>query len=168
MKLPWPAVAAGVLALAVGGAGLVRGAMPQSAASGGSGPSQPVSVYGAYLRPPVPPTERAAAYFTIRNNTGTPDVLTDVDSGAGGSNTLHQDQGGRMVALATGLTIPAGKTVVMTPGGVHVMIEQIYGTLEKGDNVTFQLTFRNAGTVEITTPVVPFGQPAPTASGVPK
>lgn len=48
MRMPWPAAAAGVAAIVVS---------------------------DAYVRPPVPPTDAAAAYFTVRNTTGEPDRL---------------------------------------------------------------------------------------------
>ncbi|HVU91031.1 MAG TPA: hypothetical protein VHC23_02285, partial [Jatrophihabitans sp.] len=83
MRLPWTAVAGGVAVAALGATGLIRGAMPQSAATSGNAPSAPIVVTGAFVRPPVPPSTNAAAYFTIYNTTGKADELLSVESGAG-------------------------------------------------------------------------------------
>jgi periplasmic copper chaperone A len=160
------------LAIVIGMAGLVRGSLPQSSASGSSAGSSavgtaaaPIVVGGGYVRESVNGIN-AAAYFTIYNTTGTADVLTAVSSGAGASTTLHSyDANGAMVGVATGLIIPAHGSVAMAPGKVHVMIEQLYGPLKPGQTVNFELTFGNAGLVVVTAPVIGIRAPAPTATG---
>ncbi|SHH30854.1 hypothetical protein SAMN05443575_3676 [Jatrophihabitans endophyticus] len=167
MRLPWPALAGGTLVLAVGAAGLVRGAVPQSAAAD-SGPADvdPITVTGAYVRPPVPPTKLAAAYFAVRNNTGTPDELTDVTTGAGADATLHTlDSSGAMSATGTAV-IPAHGRLVLSPGKGHLMIGKLFGTLRGGDEVNISLQFQSAGSVDVVARVIPYDQPAPT--GAPK
>jgi copper(I)-binding protein len=169
VRLPWPAVAGGTLVVALGAAGLVRGAVPQEPASAASSDADPMTVTGVYIRPPVPPTKSAAAYFTVRNNTDADDTLVSVTTGAGAEATLHTvGPDGSMSATATGAVVPAHRSLVLSPGTGHVMLESLFGTLRGGDRVSVALQFRDSGTVDVTAPVIPFGQPAPTSPGAPK
>ena len=162
-RLPLPLVAAVLLSLA-GLAGLIRGSGPQAVASDtavGAGPKAPIVVSGAYVREPANGVN-AAAYFTIYNTTGTPDVLTTVASGAGAETSLHTESAGGMHDSA-GLNIPAHSSVALSPGKGHIMIEKLYGPLKPGQSVNFQLTFANGGQLLLTAPVIAVAAPAPTA-----
>lgn len=168
MRLPWTAVGGGALVLAIGAAGLIRGAVPQSSASGSSQSADPIVVTGAYIRPPVPPTKLAAAYFTVYNTTGSDDLLQSVVTGAGGTATLHAEgPGGSMIASGNGAVIPAHGKLVLSAGQGHVMIGDIFGTLKVGQDVDIELQFRDAGPIDVVAPVIAFGSAAPTASGSP-
>jgi hypothetical protein len=160
-------VVGGVLIAAVGAAGLVRGAMPQSHASTAAAPSAagPIAVTGAYVVAPVPPTQTAAAYFTVYNTTGTPDRLTSVQTGAGALAELHTvAPDGTMSAAANGVVIPAHGSLTLSVGKGHVMIEQLFGKLEVGQTVNIELDFQNAGAIDVVAPVVPLGSSAPTGA----
>lgn len=162
-RLPLPLLAAVLLSLA-GVAGLVRGSGPQAVAAdaaSAAGPSGVMVVSGAYVREPANGIN-AAAYFTIRNTTGVPDVLTAVSSGAGEQTSLHAESSGGM-RDSTGLSIPAGGSVTLSPGRGHIMIEKLYGPLKPGQSVNFQLTFAKAGQLLLTAPVIAVTAPAPAA-----
>lgn len=165
MRLGWQAVAGGSLVLAVGAAGLIRGAVPQApAADPGASPTDPITVSGAYVRPPLPPNSLAGAYFTVRNNTDRPDELLDIQTGAGAKATLHRvDSSGAMSATGTA-TIPAHGTLALTVGKAHVMIEQLFGPLKAGQRVNISLNFQDAGPVDVVAPVVAYGTNPPGVS----
>jgi copper(I)-binding protein len=169
MRLPLTALGSGAIVAALGVAGLVRGAMPQSVAGGSSTPPPaPIVVTGAYVRPPVPPNNTAAAYFTVYNTTGTADTLESVTSGAGAVSVLHTiGKDGQMHVTPNGLTIPAHGSVSLSTGTGHVMIEQLYGKLQTGQQVNLELDFANAGSLDVAAQVVPVGAPAPTGSAGP-
>ena len=168
MQLPIPTVAAGLLLAAVGAAGLIRGAVPQTVASGGAAnASAPIVVSGAYVRPPVPPTQVAAAYFTAYNTTSRDDQLLSVSTGAGATAVLHTLVNGVMTAVAGAVTIPAHSSLVLSTGTGHVMIGQLFGTLSPGQTVNLELSFANAGVVTVAAPVIAFGTPAPTGAAAP-
>jgi copper(I)-binding protein len=152
------------LAVLIGMAGLVRGSVPQTGVTAPATPAgASIVVGGAYLRVPANDLN-TAAYFTIYNTSATADVLTSISSGAGGDVSLQSyDSSGAMTGMAGGLTIPAHSSVVLTPGKVHVMIQQLYGPLAAGQTVNFQLTFQRAGLVLVTAPVIGLLAPAPTA-----
>lgn len=167
MRIPWPAAAAGVVLAAVGAAGLIRAAVPQAAATGGNSGADPIVVTNAYVRQPAPPTDAAAAYFTVFNTTDKPDRLTQVTSGAGATSVLHATVNGRMVVTPDGVVIPAHGTLVLSTGRGHVMIEQLFGPVLPGQNVNLELVFANAGPIDVTAPVIALGAPAPGESPAP-
>lgn len=155
--------AAGLVALA-GLAGLIRGAVPQTAAHphAGGAATEPIVVSGAYVREPASP-DVAAAYFTVYNTTGTDDTLVSVASGAGEDAVLHSEVNGSMTAAGE-LRIPAHSSVTLAPGKSHVMIEHLVGPLKPGQTVNLELEFARAGTVIVTAPVIGVNAPAPTAA----
>jgi copper(I)-binding protein len=165
VRLPWPAVAGGALVVALGAAGLIRGAVPQSLASD-SGPSAagPIVVTGAYVRAPVPPTKIAAAYFTVYNTTGTDDRLLQIQTGAGATSVLHIVNKDGSMSAVTNVVIPAHGSLVLSTGKAHVMIEQLFGTLAPGQIVNIALEFDHAGTIDVTAPVLAVGAPVPGAA----
>jgi periplasmic copper chaperone A len=168
MRIPWPAAIAGVLVAAVGAAGLIRGAMPQAIATGGAASaSAPIVVSNAYVREPAPPTDAAAAYFTVFNTTAKPDRLLAVTSGAGATSVLHVTVHGVMRAVTNGVVIPAHGSLVLSTGKGHVMIEQLFGKLLPGQNVNLELTFANAGPIDVTARVIALGAPAPNSPATP-
>ncbi len=167
MRIPWSAAIGGVLVAAVGAAGLIRGAVPPAVASGGASPAAPIVVSNAYVREPAPPTDAAAAYFTVYNTTGRADRLLSVTSGAGATSVLHATVHGVMTAVANGVVIPAHGSLVLSTGKGHVMIEQLFGKLLPGQNVNLELTFADADPVEVTAPVIALGAPAPNGSPSP-
>ncbi|HET6877352.1 MAG TPA: copper chaperone PCu(A)C [Jatrophihabitans sp.] len=163
MRLPWPAVTGGLLAVAVGAAGLIRAAVPEPASAPAS-PSGPgaVTVVNAYVRAPIPPhADVAAAYFTVYNTTGRVDRIVRVLAGAGAAATLHTDVGGHMQLVRHGVAVPAHGKLVLAPGGVHVMIEHLFGELPAGEQVNLEVDFARAGPLDVVAKVIPYGAKPP-------
>lgn len=158
------AAAGGIAVVVLGAAGLVRAAVPQDSTAGSRDPGT-ITVTGAYVRAPAPPTDAAAAYFTVYNTTAHDDRLTQVVSGAGATSTLHVETGGTMTAAANGLIIPAHGSVVLSTGTGHVMIEHLFDKLTAGQIVNLELDFQTAGPIDVVAPVIALGAPAPTSSG---
>lgn len=165
MRFSPAAIAGGTLVVALGAAGLIRGAMPQGGPDAASSrvPGT-ISVVGAYVVAPVPPVQLAAGYFTVYNTTAADDELQSVQTGAGATAQLHVLVGGVMSAVTGGVTIPAHGSLALSVGKGHVMIGGLFGKLEPGQTVDMELQFRTAGTVEVTAPVVAVGQGPPSAT----
>ena len=163
MRLPMPAAVAGFAVAALGAAGLIRAAVPAGPAAVRS--VAPITVTGAFVRAPAPPTQQAAAYFTVHNNTGSADRLIAVVTGAARESMLHEDDEGRMVPLPSGAIVPAHGTLVLTAGQDHVMLEQLVGTMRAGQSVRLSLTFQHGGTIDVSAPVIAPGAAAPTGAG---
>jgi periplasmic copper chaperone A len=166
MRVPLPAAFGATLVALVGAAGLIRGAQPlPSSAAGIAPPAEPIVVSGAYIRANAPPTDAAAAYFTVYNTGDIPDTLQSVVSGAGASTVLHITTQGKMIVNAAGVLIPPHAKLVLKAGAGHVMIEQLFGNLTAGQNVSLELTFKNAGVIDLTAPVIALGAPPPSNGG---
>ena len=128
----------------------------------------PPTVSDAWIRATPPGAVTAAAYLTITSGGGA-DRLVDAATPAARAVELHTNvvEGGvqRMVRLSE-LTLPAGETVRLEPGGLHLMLIDLAKPLAPGTNVVLSLRFAEAGTVEIEAPVVDArAGPAPTHAG---
>jgi len=151
------------LVILIGMAGLVRGAVPQSAGAGRAvNQTAPIVVGGAYVREPAT-LSNAAVYFTVFNTSDTDDLLTAVRTGAGAQAPLHSEDNQAMTVTPAGVTIPAHGSVTLSPGKGHLMIEKLYGRLLPGQTVNLQFDFSRAGSVLVPAPVIAIAAPAPGA-----
>lgn len=110
---------------------------------------------------PAPSDGNGAAYFTIVNPTETADRLISAQSSVARVTELHEttEENGvmRMIPRPDGFEIPARSTVELKPGGKHVMLLELSAPLAVGDEIPLILTFEQAGTMEITVPVMEMG-----------
>jgi copper(I)-binding protein len=99
------------------------------------------------------PAKAGAAYLTVTNAGDTADRLTgaEVDFADAQLHESKADSDGvmRMQHLMDGVAIPAGETVTLARGGLHVMMMGLDAPLEAGATFPLSLTFESAGTVEI-------------------
>lgn len=113
----------------------------------------------------VPTVGNTASFFTITNNGDADDVLLSADSDLFGRVELHEtvmeDGAAQMVEQTDGIPIPAGESVVLEPGGLHVMLLEGSEELAAGDEITITLVFEGAGEVEITSLVRERGEGDP-------
>jgi copper(I)-binding protein len=102
----------------------------------------------------------AAAYFTIRNTGTQADRLIGVKTPAARMAEIHETtlkEGVMSMAPVGHLNLPPGKTIILKPGGLHVMMMKLHSPLEKGENIILELTFKNAGKTQISAPVLSAG-----------
>jgi copper(I)-binding protein len=134
---------------------LVLSLVAAVAACGGAGagtPSASLAVSDAWMRPAAAGGV-SAAYLTIGNPGSAADALvgvtaTDVTDRASLHETSTDDGMTGMQHTAT-LAIPAGGTVVLAPGGYHVMLMDLKRDLAPGDRVDLTLAFEQAGPVTV-------------------
>ena len=127
-----------------------------------------IAVTNAFIRATVPGAPVAGGYLVIQNNGSETDRL------AGGSakfaerlefHTMSMEGGVmKMRRLDDGIEIPAGETIVLKPGGMHIMFMGPTGPLTPGDALTVTLMFEKAGAVDLSIPVKPFGYKPPVNS----
>lgn len=99
----------------------------------------------------------APAFLTIRNPTGTDDILVAASSPAA-PRVLLTGPDGRSAAGGAGLAIPAGATVSLSPFGTDLVLVRP-GFLRAGQQVVLRLRFREAGTVTVQAEVTAPGSP---------
>ncbi len=105
----------------------------------------------------LPPFTNAPlpGYLRIVNTGTTPDTLLGARSDVANHAMLHGTEGGGgAMTMLSEVVIPAGDSVVMAPGGLHLMFEGVQRRIVAGDTVAVVLRFARAGEVTVPLPVV--------------
>lgn len=96
-------------------------------------------------------------FITITNKGGEDDRLVSATSSQAGEVQLHEMamEGDvmKMRQLNDGIAIPAGQTVELKPGGLHLMFFKVSEPFVEGATVKVTLTFEKAGAVDVVLPV---------------
>jgi copper(I)-binding protein len=98
------------------------------------------------------PGGTGAGYLTIGNRGGAADRLLSASSPAARSVELHNHirEGDVMrMRQVPAVEIPAGGSVTLRPGGLHLMLIGLTGPLRQGETVPVTLTFERAGTAQV-------------------
>lgn len=118
-----------------------------------------LEVHGAFAFSP-PTTSEAAGYFTVVNLGSSPDTLVSITSPVAASAMLHTQvpDGGmmRMEHVSTPV-LPARDSLVLAPGGTHLMLMNLDRLPKPGDSISVTLTFARAGTATVMLPVRSYG-----------
>ncbi len=160
---------AATLAAALLGAALATPAAAQSMA-GHAAPAMPagpvvtlgeLSLAGPFTRATLPAAKSGGGYVAITNNGAVADRLVSAASDAAAMVQLHEmkmegDQM-KMTEKAGGIEIPAGETVLLAPGGLHIMFMGLKAPFVEGASVPVTLTFERAGTIDIDLAVMAVG-----------
>lgn len=116
---------------------------------------------GAFARATLPNAPVGGGYVTITNTGDRPDRLVSAQSWFSPDVQIHEmavvNDVMNMQHLPEGLEIPAGETVTLAPGGLHMMFMDIAQPFVQGETVPVTLTFERAGAVEIELAVQAFG-----------
>jgi copper(I)-binding protein len=119
--------------------------------------AQTMDVTGGWVRE-APPTSRVlAAYMQIVNLTDKDLTITGITSPDFDSAELHRTvvEGGmaRMLPVPE-LTLPAAGSVLLEPGGLHLMLFDPVRPLAQGDSVTLVLHRNDGICVTLSVPVL--------------
>jgi copper(I)-binding protein len=121
------------------------------ASAAGAGPGAPaIKVEDAFARAMPPGARTAGAYLTIENRGSQPDRLLSARSPRAGAVELHRmsEQDGVMrMRPVDAIPVPAGQTVKLTPGGLHLMLIDPKPPLKEGEHIPLTLRFERAGEV---------------------
>jgi periplasmic copper chaperone A len=109
------------------------------------------------------PTTTGAVYMRITNGSSTDDALIDVVVPGCGVVELHEMETQDDVMMmrqmeGNRIPIPAGQTVMLQRGGLHVMCIDKTGEYTVGQMIPVTLQFQNAGTIEVQAEVVAPGE----------
>jgi copper(I)-binding protein len=102
-----------------------------------------VDVTNAWVRATVPGQPVAGAYLDLRASSRL--KLVGASSPVAGRGEIHEmkDEDGMMKMRAVeAVDLPAGKTVSLAPGGLHVMLFGLAEPLAEGRKVALTLRFR--------------------------
>ncbi|GLS48752.1 hypothetical protein GCM10007885_15960 [Methylobacterium gnaphalii] len=110
----------------------------------------------------------AGGYVTITNVGAEPDRLLSASIPQSGRGEIHSMtmEGGvmKMAPVEGGLAVPAGGSVALKPGGLHLMFLDLKQGLKAGESVQGTLVFERAGQVPVTFAVAPIGAQGPGGS----
>lgn len=116
-----------------------------------------IEIAGAFTRATLPNAPVAGGYLTLTNFGADDDILTGASADFARDTQLHEmaleNDIMRMRELTDGIAIPAGQTVVLEPGGLHLMFMGLIAPLVEGEVVEVTLEFDHAGMVTIAMPV---------------
>ena len=106
-----------------------------------------------HIPQPAATAQVAGGYMAISNDGAQPDRLIGVSSKIAKSVSLHQSRvdanGVASMSPVAALEIPAGDTVLLEPGGYHIMFMGLTGRFSEGDMLPVTLTFEKAGAIEM-------------------
>ena len=104
------------------------------------------------------------AFLRIRNTGTQPDRLLSATTPSAGRVELHsmlRDGDVMRMRAVNDIVIPAGQTVELRPGALHVMLIGLTGALAQGAQVPLTLRFERAGEVQVSLAVQAAGAREP-------
>lgn len=109
------------------------------------------------------PTTTGAVYLTITNGTSADETLLGAAIPGCDAVELHEMRMDgdvmRMNEVEGGVVlIPAGETVMLEQGGLHIMCVGKTGSYEVGDTITVTLRFENAGEIDVEAQIIAPGE----------
>ena len=111
-----------------------------------------IQIENAWVREAPPSARMLAAYMTLKNPADQDQVLVEVQSPAFSHVMLHRseviDGVARMIHLDE-VVIPAGGSVQLEPGGLHLMMPAPETRLSAGDRVPLVLLFADGSQIEV-------------------
>lgn len=117
--------------------------------------AQALEIKDAWSRASAGMARAGAAFMTIDNTGGEADRVVAASAPVSDITELHthtMDGDVMRMRQVPDITVPAGETVVLQPGGLHVMFMKLAQPLKEGDTFPVTLTFEKAGekTVDVT------------------
>lgn len=111
-----------------------------------------LSIHDAWARPGFR-GDNSAIYLIIQNQSAVEDGLIGASTDIAGVTEIHlsrMDEAATMTMERQDLVdIPAGSTVDLSPGGLHVMLVNLSKDLSAGDIFPLTLEFQRAGDITV-------------------
>lgn len=114
------------------------------------------AIHASYVRAVPPGQTNSAAFMQIQNNDSKDHALVKAESSVAGVVELHNhihENGVMKMRQVTKIDLPAGKTVALKPGGLHIMLIDLKKPLQVNETVDLSLTFENGTSLTATLPV---------------
>jgi copper(I)-binding protein len=115
-----------------------------------------ISVSEPYVRAVPPGTPNSAAFMTLTNKGSSDNALVSATSPASKVVELHthtMDNGMMKMRQVEKIDLPVGKSAVLEPGGLHVMLIGLTGDLKPGEQVDLTLKFADGSEQQIKAPI---------------
>ncbi|ASY63037.1 Copper metallochaperone [Sinorhizobium sojae CCBAU 05684] len=116
-----------------------------------------LEISGGAVKAMLPGAKVGGGGFIVKNNGSADDRLIAAESPAAGRVELHEmtmeNDVMKMRKLEDGIAVPAGETVGLRSGGLHLMFMEVKKPFAEGDVIPLTLTFEKAGKVDYALPV---------------
>lgn len=116
-----------------------------------------------WSRATAPGAPAAGGFLTLENG-GEADRLISASAAVSETVELHtmamDGNVMKMRKLDNGIEVPAGKTVELKPGGLHVMFISLKAPLKEGEKFPLKLKFEKAGEVTVDVKIEAMGAAA--------
>lgn len=112
-----------------------------------------LEISGGFAKAMLPGQPVGGGFLTVKNKGSSDDRLVSVTSPNADEVQLHEmamtDNVMKMRELKDGIAVPAGQTVTLAPGGLHLMFQKVKTPFKQGDKVPVTLSFEKAGKVDL-------------------
>lgn len=131
---------------------------PQGEPAPAQTPAAAITIEGAYVTPTPPGVSVSGGYLAITNAQSSDDALTALSTARAERAEVHEmamEDGVMRMRAVESLPIPAGQTVTLAPGGLHLMFYDMATPFAEGETIDVTLHFAQAGDVVVSMPVRP-------------
>ena len=121
--------------------------------------AQNTMVSDPWARASAGAVKNGAAFMTIMSH-GEADRLVSASAPVAEAVELHthiNDNGVMRMRKIPAIDVPAGETVTLKPGGLHVMFIGLKAPLTQGESFPLALNFEKAGTITVQVPIKKVG-----------
>ena len=137
--------------------------------AGLSGPglagSEDVVIADAWARATIGMNRPGAAYLTLRNSGDADVTVTGLATPLAMMSEIHRTttnaDGVSSMAPAGEITIAAGGSIALEPGGLHAMLMQLQEPLTEGATLPLTVMFSDGGEVTVEVPILGFAARGP-------
>lgn len=117
-----------------------------------------LEITSGWVRAMLPGQPAGGGFFIVTNKGSSPDRLIAGSTETAGRIEIHTMEIVNDVMVMRpvegGLEIPAGATVELKPGGLHIMFMEVAEPYQEGATVPVTLEFEKAGKVDLRLPVL--------------
>lgn len=113
-------------------------------------------VENAHIRESIPGAPNSAAFMILKNTSAQDVVLTSATSELARATELHNhinDNGVMRMREVSEIVVPAGQSVELKPGGLHVMFMGLATPLKQGEQGVFTLVDQSGREYPVQAPV---------------
>lgn len=131
-------------------------AAPALAGDAGMAKLGDIMIHDGWARASIGNAPNSAAYMTLMTHGTGVDKLIAVSTPVAEKAELHShiiDDGIARMRPVDGIEVAPGETATLEPGGLHVMLMGLKGSLDEGTDLTLTLTFEKAGDVTLELPI---------------
>jgi copper(I)-binding protein len=127
-----------------------------SSAKAASGSAPQLQITDARAPAPASP-DVAVVYLTVANHGSSADRLVSASTAVAKQAEVHQEiRKGLLITMAPSgpVVIPAHKSLALSVGGTHLMLEGLLRPLHVGDHFQVTFHFQHSGDLTVSVPVV--------------